>query len=150
MNEVDGVVIRVERDVAWVRTAGVGSACGACSSRSSCGTAGGDSADRERVLRLPNPIAAKAGDRVVILAADGAVTRAVWLAYVLPLLAGLLGAVLLQALTGNEMIAVLGLLGGLAGGFLALHFRRQACNSAGQVLSIQFKPVVNVMKGPIR
>lgn len=91
------------------------------------------------MLRLPNPIQARAGDQVVIRAAQGAVLRAVWLVYLLPLLLAVVGAAGLLALTGNEMVAMLGLLVGLAAGFLGLRWHKPACNSRTQILSIGFK-----------
>ncbi len=137
MNEINGVVVRVEDDFAYVSTAGVASACGSCTSRGGCGSA--DGGKKTHVLRLPNPIHARAGDQVVIQADQGAVLRAVWWVYLLPLLLAIVGAAGLLAITGNEMAAMLGLLVGLAGGFLGLRWQKPSCNSRQQILSIAFK-----------
>jgi sigma-E factor negative regulatory protein RseC len=137
VNEIDGVVVRVEDDFAYVSTAGVASACGSCSSRGGCGSLDGEK--RTHVLRLPNQIHARAGDRVVIQAAQGAVMRAVWLVYLLPLLLAVVGAAGLLAMTDNEMVALLGLVAGLFAGFLGLRRQKTGCNSRQQILSIAFK-----------
>ena len=141
MNEIDGVVLRVEDGFAYVSTAGVASACGSCASRGGCGSAGGalDGQKKAHVLRLPNPVDAREGDRVVIQAAQGAVLRAVWWVYLLPLLLAIIGAAGLLAMTGNEMFSLLGLLVGLAAGFLGLRWQKPGCNSREQILSIAFK-----------
>lgn len=142
MNEVEGVVVRIEQDQAWVRVAGAGSACGSCSSRGSCGTGGLLVEDSgPKLLRLPNTIQARSGDQVLVRAADGVVMRAVWQAYIAPLMFALgLTAILLE-LTGNEAIALAGMFAGLVAGFLALRFRKSrrqgVCDS--QTLSISLK-----------
>lgn len=141
MNEIDGVVVRVDDEFAYVHTAGQGSACGSCASRSGCGSANAElgAQKKAQVLRLPNPIHARAGDRVVIQAAQGAVLKAVWWVYLLPLLLAMVGAAGLHALTDNEMVALVGLLVGLAAGFLALRRQTPRCNSRQQILSIVLK-----------
>lgn len=137
MNEIDGVVVRIEGDHAWVRTQGAGSACGACASRDGCSSSGeGTAAGKEKLLRLPNPIHAHAGDRVTIRAEAGAVWRAVRAAYLMPLLLAVGLAMVAARLTGDDAFAALGLLVGLLAGFAVLKIRGQACNSAGQVLSL--------------
>jgi sigma-E factor negative regulatory protein RseC len=141
MNEIDGVVMCVEDGFAYVSTAGVASACGSCASRGGCGSAGValDGQKKAHVLRLPNTLHARAGDQVVIQAAQGAVLRAVWWVYLLPLLLAVLGAAGLLAMTGNEVFSLLGLLIGLAAGFLGLRWQKSGCNSREQILSIAFK-----------
>ncbi len=141
MNEIDGVVVRVEDDFAYVSTAGVASACGSCSSRGGCGSADVELSAQKKahVLRLPNLIHAREGDQVVIQAAEGAILHAVWWVYLLPLLMAVVGAAGLLAMTGNEMVALLGLLIGLAAGFLGLRRQKTSCNSRQPILSIAFK-----------
>lgn len=137
MNEIDGVVVRVEDGFAYVSTTGVASACGSCASRGGCGSADGEK--KIQVLRLPNPIHARAGDRVVIQAAQGAVLRAVGWVYLLPLLLAVIGAAGLLAATGDEAFALLGLLVGLVAGFLGVRWRQPGCHAQSQILSIAFK-----------
>lgn len=120
MNAVDGVVVRLEGEFAWVKTRGPGSACGACSRKEGCGA----QSDAESLLKLPNPIRAHPGDAVMIEAADGVVLRAAWLAYGLPLLLALVGAGGAMGLTGSEGIAVVAMLCGLVAGFAWLRYRR--------------------------
>lgn len=147
MNETAGVVVRLEGDDAWVRAEGPGKACGACSQRSSCQTAPHDGllealpgrAQEARLLRLPNTIHAKPGDAVVIRAADGVVLRAVGIAYGLPLLLGLLGALAGKAWFADELTALAGMLAGLTAGFLLLRWRRGGHGRTEPILSIDFK-----------
>lgn len=145
MNETSGVVVRLEGDYAWVRAAAAGKACGACSQRQGCAGANlgvaldGMGEGRERLLRLPNTISAHPGDVVVIRAAEGAVLRAVWLAYGMPLLLGLLGALAGQAWFGGEVFALLGMLAGLAAGFLLMRHKGLVSSRTEPILSIGFK-----------
>lgn len=145
MNETSGVVVRLEGDYAWVRAATAGKACGACSQREGCASANlgaaldGTGGGGERLLRLSNTIAARPGDVVVIRAAEGAVLRAVWLAYGMPLLLGLLGALAGQAWFGGELAALLGMLAGLAAGFLLMRRKGLVSARAEPILSIGFK-----------
>lgn len=155
MNSIDAEVIDIEPGFAWVRPAGRASACGVCASKGSCSSAaalsaGDDSSGRERLLKLPNAIGAKPGDRVVVVAADGVIWRAAGRAYMLPLGFAIGTAMLAMALTGKEWLALLGLLGGLAAGFGGLRFRRSSCNSADEVLSIRFGDTRPILKGPIQ
>lgn len=95
------------------------SACGSCNASKGCGTS--LLADwfpkRHLVLRLPNRIGAQIGDRVVIGLDEGALQRATYTLYGLPLLALLGGAVLGDRFAGliglpQELAAVaIGLLG---------------------------------------
>jgi positive regulator of sigma E activity len=135
MNAVDGVVVRLEGEFAWVRTRGAGSACGACSRKEGCGTR----SDAESLLKLPNPIRAHPGDAVLIEVADGVVLRAAWRAYGLPLMLALIGAGIAMALTGTDGIALVAMLCGLAVGFGWL--RRHRCDSGQSNLkmSMDFK-----------
>ena len=145
MTESDGVVVRLEGEFAWVRAAGAGSACGACAHQDGChSSATGSVLDGvlgqpARLLRLINTIQARPGDAVVICVADGVILRAVWLAYGVPLLLALAGAMVAVALTGSEVLAVAGMLSGLFGGYLLLHRSRGDSGRAEPILSINFK-----------
>jgi len=152
MNATDGVVVRLEGDHAWVRAAGAGSACGACERQGGCQSSGMGSVldgvlgrgEATRLLRLPNTIHARPGDAVVVCAAEGAVLSAVWLAYGMPLLLALAGAIALDWLTGSELAAVAGLLAGLFGGYLIMRRRGRDGLDSGRaepILSINFKCV---------
>jgi positive regulator of sigma E activity len=90
-------------------------------------------------LRLANTIQARPGDAVVICVAEGTVLRAVWMAYGVPLLLALAGAMIAVALTGNEVVSVAGMLFGLFGGYLIIRRSGFAPGRAEPILSISFK-----------
>ncbi|MDI6747726.1 MAG: SoxR reducing system RseC family protein [Rhodocyclaceae bacterium] len=150
MTETDGVVVRLEGDQAWVRAEAAASACGACERKDGCQRSGMGSVldgllgrkQTTRLLLLPNTIQARQGDAVVICAREGAVLRAVWLAYGIPLLLALAGAILLSLVTGSELAAVAGMIAGLVGGIFIM--RRRGVhgldsNRMEPILSINFK-----------
>jgi sigma-E factor negative regulatory protein RseC len=142
MIESDGVVVRIEGEYAWIRAEGAGSACGACSRKEGCH--GGSVLDGAlgqpvRLLRLVNTIQARPGDAVVISVADGVVLRAVWLAYGIPLVLALLGAMLALALVGSELATVAGTLLGLFGGYLIMRNKGIDSGRKDPILSLNFK-----------
>ena len=149
MTETNGVVVRLEGDHAWVRAEGAGNACGACERKGGCQSAGMGSVldgvsgrKQSTLLRLPNTIRARPGDAVVICASDGAVLRAVWLAYGIPLSLALAGAIVLSWLTGSELAAAAGMVAGLLGGYFFMRHhgsKRLDPNRAEPILSINFK-----------
>lgn len=147
MNETAAVVVRVEGDYAWVEAEGPGHACGACASRSGCqsGRAGsvldGIQNGGRQLLRLPNTIGARPGDAVVIRAAEGMVLRAVWLAYGIPLLLALGGALLVGHLTGSEPLAAAAVPAGLVAGVLLMRRSRLESRRAEPILSLGFKDI---------
>lgn len=143
MNETEGVVERLDGDFALIRVAGPGPACGACSQKEGCGSSGVlDNAlgkgRKLKLLRLPNTIGARPGDAVMIRAAQGMVFRAAWRAYGLPLMLGLLGA-LLASLSGNDGVALAGLLAGLAMGFLLMRIHGLEAARSEPILSMSLK-----------
>lgn len=144
MNQTDAIVVRVEGGFAWVEAAGPGAACGGCAQSTSCSGATDNSlahatGRKPLLLRLPNTIGARPGDAVVIHAADGMVLRAVWLAYGLPLLLALAGALGVTALTGSEPLALVGLLIGLGMGMLLLRWQGRQTRRREPILSMDFK-----------
>jgi positive regulator of sigma E activity len=147
MNETDAVVVRLDGQYAWVQASGPGTACGGCARKEGCGTAGQGSVLDDAVgntrqphlLRLPNSIQARAGDAVVIRAADGLVLRAVWRAYGVPLVLAFCGALLAVGLTGSEPAAVAGMLVGLGAGFLLMRRKGLDSPQAEPILFIGFK-----------
>ncbi|MDX9994249.1 MAG: SoxR reducing system RseC family protein [Rhodocyclaceae bacterium] len=145
MNETDAVVVRVEGDHAWVRAQGQGHACGACAQKDGCQAAAGRVVEsalgqpESRLLCLPNPIRARPGDAVVIRARDGAVLRAAGLAYGLPLLLALCGALAGLELIGSEPAALVGMLLGLGAGIGMLRFKTRQGAQREPILSIGFK-----------
>ncbi len=146
MIENAGVVVRLEGDYAWVQAEGEGAACGACASKGGCQSAatasvleGALGQPARRLLRLANTIQARPGDAVVICVADGIVLRAVWLAYGVPLLLALAGAMVFVSVTGSELAAVTGMLCGLFGGYLIMRRSGFSPGRAEPVLSMNFK-----------
>lgn len=152
MNEMEGVVERLDGDFVLIRAAGPGPACGACAQKEACGSAGvGNMLDgslgkgrKPLILRLPNTIGARPGDSVVIRAADGMVLKAAWRAYGMPLALGLLGA-LLAGMSGNDRTALAGLLAGLAVGFLLMRIKGLEAGRPEPILSIRFKQSFSVI-----
>jgi sigma-E factor negative regulatory protein RseC len=148
MIESDGVVVRVDGDYVWVRTDGPGNACGACASKEGCQSSGsvavldGMHGRSGRLLRLANTIQAHPGDAVVVCASDGIVLRAVWLAYGVPLLLALAGAMIAVALTGSEVASVAGMLCGLLGGYLIM--RQAGMASLGSSGSSRAEPILSI------
>jgi sigma-E factor negative regulatory protein RseC len=147
MTETDAVVVQVEGDHVLVRAERAGKSCGACTRPGGCQSAGMGSVldgalgrpPAPGLLRLPNTIHAKPGDAVVLCAGDGTVLRAAWLAYGIPLLLALAGALILNVLTGSDVAAALGMLSGLLGGYFFMHRKGLDSGCAEPILSISFK-----------
>jgi positive regulator of sigma E activity len=139
----DGVVVRVESGVAWVRAAARQQACGACERKAGCAVAGTgellDGATAGQLLCLPNTIHARPGDRVSIEIDDGEVWRAAWRAYLRPLLLALFLALVLKAVSGSDLLAALGVLLGLLGGFFLLQRKGLDSPRHTPILSIKFR-----------
>lgn len=122
MNDTEGIVVRLDGDHAWVSPRNEGGACGGCSQKSGCGMRSSDD-QRQPLLRLPNPIRARAGDSVIIHAADGFLLCVVWRIYGIPLLLALAGAMAGLIFTDSDGGALAGMMLGLAAGFFSLHRR---------------------------
>ncbi|MBK7898388.1 MAG: SoxR reducing system RseC family protein [Azonexus sp.] len=95
--------------------------CGRCHESGGCG---GRNLARmlcstPRVYRVANPRGAVVGERVEVGIADGAVRRGANLAYGLPLL-GLVGGALVGSWMGGDTAAMLGSLIGLGGAWIVL------------------------------
>ena len=120
--EATGTVARIDGEHAIVDMDQTG--CGRCHEEGGCGgnNLGNLLCRSVRSLRVANPGGARVGDRVHIAVADGALRRSALLAYALPLLALLSGALLGSAVHG-EVGAIVGALGGLSIAWLALHLR---------------------------
>jgi positive regulator of sigma E activity len=147
MNESDATVVRIEGPYAWVQAAGPGPACGSCAQKGGCSTSGmgnvldeaSGEARKPQLLRLPNTIHARPGDAVIIRAADGMVLQAVWRAYGFPLVLALGGAMLAMIMTGSELVAIAGMLIGLAGGFFLMRVKGLDSSRSEPILSMVFK-----------
>lgn len=147
MNESDATVVRLEGQYAWVQAAGPGPACGSCAQKGGCSSSGmgnvldeaSGKARKPQLLRLPNTIHARPGDAVIIRAADGMVLQAVWRAYGFPLVLALGGAMLAMVMTGSELVAIAGMLLGLAGGFFLMRAKGLDSSQSEPILSMVFK-----------
>jgi sigma-E factor negative regulatory protein RseC len=128
MIETPARVVRVDGDTAWVRAESPTS-CGACGGKG-CGSSlyARMLHPREPEYPVANLIAARPGEAVIVGVADGAVLRAVWHGYLLPLLLLLLGAML--GATWGDGWAVAGGVAGLALATLWLRRRRQLVRPA--------------------
>jgi sigma-E factor negative regulatory protein RseC len=105
-------VVRVEGDLAWVRTESP-SSCGACGGKG-CGSSIFVRLlhPREPEYAVLNPISAEAGEAVVVGLEEGALLQAALAGYLVPLL-GLLSGALLGGVWG-DLQAVFGAVAGLA------------------------------------
>jgi sigma-E factor negative regulatory protein RseC len=110
----EGVVIRLDRESAWVKTTRTG-ACRGCSARGSCHAAG--NADEMEVKAL-NSAGARVGDRIVLAVQSGSLLKVVFLIYVFPVLMMVGGASLGNYLAAGWQLDVS--LGALLGGFVFL------------------------------
>jgi sigma-E factor negative regulatory protein RseC len=125
---VCGVVRAVDGQQAEVEVEQGG--CGRCHEKGGCG---GPNLTRmfasgPRSYRVDNQFGAAVGERVTIAIAEGSVRRAANLAYGVPLLAGIVGALLGTAVYGDPG----GMLGALLAFSLAVIFvRRHAKNRSG-------------------
>ena len=87
-----GVVIKVNAGVAWVKTSKTG-ACKECSARGSCHSLG---SAEEMEVEVLNEVGAKVGDRIVMSFETGSLLKATFLLYVFPILLLIIGAVIGQ------------------------------------------------------
>jgi sigma-E factor negative regulatory protein RseC len=121
MIDAPGTITALDGDYAIVRMDETG--CGRCHEEGGCGgnNIGKMFCSTPRTFRVLNPGHSVIGDHVTIVIAEGVVRRSAALAYGLPLLALIIGALAGSVLAG-EIGAILGSLGGLLCSWLALHF----------------------------
>ena len=115
-NRMTGVVSRLDGAYAWVDVAAM-PGCGNCKTQEACGSGLLGLSAASRQFRLLNTTGVRAGDAVTVALPDGGVFRAALLAYLMPLLLGLGGAVLGMAGGGSDAHAGIGLLAGLGSGW---------------------------------
>ena len=121
MIDAPGTITALDGDYAIVRMDETG--CGRCHEEGGCGgnNIGKMLCSTPRTFRVLNPGHAAIGDQVTIVIAEGVVRRSAALAYGLPLLALIFGALVGSMLAG-EIGAIVGSLAGLLCSWLALHF----------------------------
>jgi sigma-E factor negative regulatory protein RseC len=144
MIEQDGRVLAVRGGLAEVEGQRQ-SACGGCAAHGACGTSLLERffGRRQPILTARNPIGARPGERVVLGVPEAALVEAAFVAYLVPLLAMIAGAIggdylaahLAPDLAGG--IALLGAVSGLAAGLWWLaRFSRRRDNDA------RYQPVI--------
>lgn len=114
-----GRVIAVTGNQVWVQTIRQ-SACESCSARHGCGqkVLASVSSGRANQVLVSNTLGARVGDEVTVAIAESALLGASLVVYALPLLLFVGGAVVgHQTAQGSDLAAILGSVGGLAGGF---------------------------------
>jgi sigma-E factor negative regulatory protein RseC len=134
MVEESGLVVATEGEMAWVETSRR-SSCGSCEAKG-CGTGALSQVlgRRRQRLRVRNPIAAVAGEAVVLGIAESALLKGSLAVYLVPLLALLAGGLLGEALAPQLALpreggSILFALGALACSFLWLRrFNRRAAS----------------------
>ena len=121
MIDAPGTITALDGDYAIVRMDDTG--CGRCHEEGGCGgnNIGKMFCSTPRTFRVLNPGNSVIGDRVTIVIAEGVVRRSAALAYGLPLLALIFGALAGSMLAG-EIGAIVGSITGLLCSWLALHF----------------------------
>jgi sigma-E factor negative regulatory protein RseC len=132
MNENEAIVQRLDGEYVWVDFQSA--ACADCKESGSCGLSNGQG---KRLQRFYNNIGAHVGDRVILSMPEGAVLKAAFQCYLLPLLLLLVLAAGGMALA-REIGAVLGVVIGLLLGWYNL--RRAGKRQPQPVMRI--KPAV--------
>lgn len=147
MLEQTGIVTDTDATSLWVETRAV-SGCSSCSS-GSCGTAAVSKllGGKRTRLQLPNSLAARPGDTVVIGIPEGVLVRSALSAYLLPLLLMIGAALSGQLLGGGEMLQGLLALAGLAVGFMLV--RRLSGNRADDRFGMQPRLLRLAARAPV-
>lgn len=129
MIETPARVTRVEHDATWVHVESPES-CGACGGRG-CGSSLYTRMlhPREPEYPVANPIAARPGEEVVVGIEDGAIFKAVFSGYLMPLVLLLAGAAL-----GSNLGEAYGILGGGVGLLVAAQWLRTRRGGAQPVI----------------
>jgi sigma-E factor negative regulatory protein RseC len=135
MTESEAVVTRVDGDHVWLDADG-SAGCASCGQAAGCGLGDGKG---KRLQRLRNTIGARVGDRVTICIPDGAVLKAAFYSYLIPL-ALIVGGAAGGMSIGGESAAILGALVGLLGGWLALRrVNRRLASTREPLLAMRIK-----------
>jgi sigma-E factor negative regulatory protein RseC len=113
VTESEALVTRLDGDYVWVDVDG---GCSSCAQSGGCGLSDGKG---KRPQRIRNAVGAQVGDKVILIIPNGAVIRAVFYCYLLPLALTLFAAAGGMAL-GGEPEAMVGAIVGLAAGWFGL------------------------------
>jgi sigma-E factor negative regulatory protein RseC len=116
-----------------------GPRCENCDRAGGCGQQGGEG---KRLQRIRNTIGARAGDTVSVTVASGAVLKAAFYSYVLPLTLALTAALVGMRL-GGETVATVGLVFGLILGWIGMKWAGRRLSVTGEpALAMRIKAVV--------
>ena len=90
MSTEEGIVTKVEKETAWVKTKRT-SSCEACSERDTCRTLGGG---KEMEIEAINQADAEVGNKVVVTFETGSLFKLTFLIYIFPIICMIIGAVI--------------------------------------------------------
>lgn len=131
-------VVAVEPGAAWLEmepTAG----CASCAAKNGCGVPKASQAAGRQRFRLEDHFGARLGDRVVVGIPESALLNASALAYAVPVLGMIVGAVAAGAAGGGDGVAALAALAGLAAGLLVSRFRAARLAAAGRLSPVYIR-----------
>lgn len=136
MSDATGVVTVVDGDYAFVRMDEAG--CGRCHEPGGCGgvNIGKMLCSTPQEFRVLNPGKSVVGERVSVVVAEGAVRHGAFLAYGLPLLMLLVGALGGSVIAGDSG----GILGAVCGLLVAFPFLRSAQRKSAT--DLRFSPFI--------
>lgn len=114
-----GIVTSLNRDFVTVSLQR-SDTCHACSARTMCGTSaiGNFLGQKHNSVTIRNSIGAEPGEQVVVSIPETGLLKTALLMYILPLLAMLVGAMIMGAWFDSEFAAVIGGVSGLLAGFV--------------------------------
>lgn len=137
MIEETGKVVALDGKTAWVETQRT-SACDSCSAKSGCGHSALAKLGQKHVhMQAWSDLMLNIGDRVVVGVPEDVLMKSSLLAYLMPLLGMLGGALIADQLHAGDLITAVSGLVGLLSGFLVLrwHFHRNQHDT-------RYRPVV--------
>lgn len=127
MNSTEGIVKTLDGRYALVEP--IAGGCGRCHEEGGCGgnNLGKMLCRTPSTFRVLNPVGAEVGDRVSVTVADGVIGRGATLAYALPLVLAIAGAMIASAAAdegAKNLMAIGGSVGGLMAAWAYLAWRR--------------------------
>ncbi|WP_286237120.1 SoxR reducing system RseC family protein [Neptuniibacter halophilus] len=140
MIQENGKVVQVDAHGIWVETQRQ-SACASCAARNGCGQKllASVGEGKRFIFRVNNPeqLQVRTDDQVMVGIEEGAFMKATLFIYLVPLLALFIGAVVADALFGNELAIIAMAFAFLLTGFLLVRY-----GSATLFRSCRYQPVL--------